>query len=282
MCPSVIRTMQRRLILLWNACTIYKDLQNLHPTQKTTFELWEHMQYCREEDCERKFCRSSCRIVGHFNRCKVSNRRSACELCAPVIKYIAKEYCDSRQLMSSQHCKIQMEMRVKRDALSQKQCCTVIRWDKSVKGGREEDSVTQVTQTNDVKKRPFVLQGCNQCTNKKTYKREKARNIRIPNRIISSGMQSANTSLVDICSTRAACCTIEEEREEIVDASRVLMRLKKRTWCRMFTDHNTTSTSTMLENMLSTSTSRKDFVLDQGQYYSKKIRTESPDDHRSL
>jgi len=290
-CPSTIRTMQKRFILLWNACTKYKDLQTLQPTQKNALELWGHIRYCRDEDCKRKYCSSSCCIVGHFNQCRESNRRSTCKFCAPLVKYIAKESSGNKKLMNRQHDKIQMEMkkqsdqildgnklsikynskripeevrhlkttvtRVKRNVISHKQRCTVIRWDQSVKSGQGEDSVAQVIQRNDMKKRPLLLHGVQRYTNKQTYKKGKTRNIRNPNRIISSGMKSANTSLSDIGNTFVASCIMEEEKKEIVDASMILLELKKRTWGEMFTEDNTTSTSMMVVDSLSTSNYKK-------------------------
>jgi len=56
-------------------------------------------------------------------------------------------------------------------------------------------------------------------------------------RIVSfrQGCSPQRLQSVDIGITIVACCTREEGREEIVDASRVLMRLKKRTWWSLIT-----------------------------------------------
>lgn len=267
--PSTIHAMQRRLILLWNTCKTYKDSQTLNPTQTKTLDLWEHIQDCRDKDCGRKHCWSSCRILDHFHRCKVSNRRSACKLCAPVIQYFTRDSCGNNKVTNRQDSEIQMETKkqfnqisdgnkpsigytlkrvpeeirnsqtavtsAKRNTLSQKQRCIVIRCDKSVEGGHEEDLVPHAIQTIDVKKQPLLLQGVQPYTNKQAYKREKARNIRNPNCIIPSGRRSVNNSLSDTSIKFEVSCITKEDRKDVVAASILLIGMKKRTWGEMVT-----------------------------------------------
>lgn len=239
--PSTVHTMQRRLILLWNTRDRHKNSQTLRPKHKEALELWEHIQDCHDKDCKRKYCWSSCRILDHFHRCRVSNRRSNCKLCAPVIKQIKQNSRGNNGSMNRQDSKIETKRpfdRIsdgnkkpcisyklkRRNALSHVRAhrCTVIRWDESVKCGQGEDSVAHI-----VKKRPLLLQGVQRYTNEQAYKRGKVRNIRTPKRIIPSGGRSGMNSSADTSINFEISYIMKEDRKEIVDASIVLMGMEK-------------------------------------------------------
>jgi len=182
----VLNQMQRRLIILWSACVRYKDLQILQPKQDKDLALWEHILNCRDKDCKRTRCQSSCRIMRHFNRCKLLNQRSTCKLCSPVMRHIIRKSCVDNRLSSKQYDKnpimekkkqmgcIMIYDSSKNQPLTgykpkqitgvtkrircsdlpqkrQKRQCTVIRWSKSVKGGLGADSVLHNINIEDTK-----------------------------------------------------------------------------------------------------------------------------------
>jgi len=88
----VAQQLQRRIILLWNARTKYKNKKTpLTPNEKEALELWEHVNQCSDKGCRTKHCKSSRYALAHYKRCKRSNRSSTCKVCAPVTKYITRE-----------------------------------------------------------------------------------------------------------------------------------------------------------------------------------------------
>jgi len=159
---STMHQMRQRLLHLRNACTIYQhsDINTLSSKQKSILQLWEHVQDCRDKDCERKYCKSSCLILEHYFRCKRLNKNSKCKLCGPVEIHIERccrgvkklknnKKCDdqgnSTSLISHQKKETSGEAQIsqiagrclKAKTLPHKKHCNVVHWDKSVKGGTE-------------------------------------------------------------------------------------------------------------------------------------------------
>jgi len=240
--------MKDRLILLWNAST-YTNLRMLKPEQKKHLALWEHIVNCRDEDCKRTHCQSSCRVIRHFRRSKLLNQRSTCKLWGKIIKQIYRKSCINNHMTSKQYGTIQMERTkqidsisifdsgknhpstsykpkrisklasnsqtmtkyVEQGAMPQKRRCTRIRFSKSVKGGLGADSVVQAIKTKNTKN------------------------------VLNKKMQNDHAMLSEIRSFPTGKYIFEEEqRQEIVDTSIALLNLKKRKWGNITTDTNST------------------------------------------
>merc|ERR1740123_456618 len=147
---SRVRRMRQILLRLRKACTIYQhsDINTLHPKQKNILHVWEHIQNCRDKDCKRKYCKSSCLILEHYYRCMRSRQCSKCKLCAPVDRYCRRvnqltydENCETRKRQNVDQFSINDQFHNALSIESNSKRNRVIWWHANVKGGNEEDSV---------------------------------------------------------------------------------------------------------------------------------------------
>jgi len=241
---SRILHMRQILLGLRNACQIYQysDINNLHPKQKNTLKLWEHIQDCRDKDCKRKYCRSSCLILEHYFRCKRSNKSTKCKLCAPVERYCRRanqltnnekstrkrKHMDQFSINNQSNNALSIgykqkqipeeaeksQIAGKRHKLNTERRRYVIRWDKSVKGGEEEDSLV-----------PALC--CEaQHMNKRISNQEACKTLNI-NDVTTSKKNSSKSSFEDLMEVFVGSSILEEDRRKIVDASITLTSLKK-------------------------------------------------------
>jgi len=253
---STEHKMRQRILILRKACTIYQhsDINTLSPKQKSILQLWEHIQDCRDKDCKRKYCKSSCLILEHYNRCKRLNKSSKCEICTPVESRIER-YSRMNQLTNNQKCatrkrkytntfstndqgnntspirykeeKISEEgqmsqiagKRLKSNTLPNEHQRKEIRWHKSVKGG--------------IEKYPVVPVPCCQVQhrNKQISKREKAYKTRNSNDMIISEKNNLKPSFQDSKEVSVRSFILQEDRKKIIDVAITLMSLKKSDIC---------------------------------------------------
>jgi len=249
---TIINQMQRRLILIWNACTRYKDLQTLQPKQKKYLILCEHIQHCKDTNCKRMLCKSSRRIINHYKHCTLLNHASTCKLCSRVMRYIAQNSCNDNHLTSKQHGKTHVEKmewlgstvicesdknktsssykpkrisevtstvqrtttRVKKNSLPQKQSYTNFRWNKNPNGTIGIDSVIQAMKTKDTKT------AFTQKQRRATVRWDKSvtggiRADSVVHAVKAKGVQKATLLLQQIQTyARTHTCKIGEERDE--------------------------------------------------------------------
>jgi len=159
---STMHQMRQRLLHLRNACTVYQhsDVNTLSSKQKSILQLWEHVQNCRDRDCKRKYCKSSCLLLEHHFCCKRLGKDSKCKLCGPVKIHVERCCRGVDQLKNNNKCDDQDSSTssvshpkketigeaeispiagkcLKTNTFPHKKRCYVVRWDKSVKGGTE-------------------------------------------------------------------------------------------------------------------------------------------------
>jgi len=248
-----INQMQRRLFLLLNASTKNnQDSQPLNQKQKASVELWTHIKNCKQKDCKRRYCLRSRHIIDHFYRCRMLKRCFTCKLCAPVINQILMNRKHDTSQKQTQHPQESRTLQTKTapfrsNDLSDR--CHVS-WHNSVKGGHEEDSLFQTIRKYNGKKRP--LPSSFRHGNKKNYKKITTRNASNPTLTLSKKKM------------------LPSERVNIVCASIVLMRMKKKTRDEMIPKHNTRSISTSISG----EDSGENSFPSPGQNCSKKRRIE--------
>jgi len=245
-----LHQMRQRLLQLLSACRIYQrsHVSTLDKNQRIILELWEHVQECRDKACKRKHCRSSCLILTHYNNCKRSNKISTCVLCAPVERHL-KRYCrglnrvtnqnfavhkmkhidqypikdhgNDRPSIANRKTKISEEAQnsqitstcLKGRTLPCKQYRKVVRWDKSVKGGNEQMIPLRHHKA--------------QYMNKINWKVKMANEMWNLNHTAPSEKTLTRALVSDIKEASADSNILKEDKRNIVDASVILVKLKK-------------------------------------------------------
>ena len=85
---KVVKQQQQRLLLLRHASKCNDGVACKTKFCGPMVALWKHMKKCRDKNCKTAHCLSSRCVLNHYRKCKIENKTSTCEVCAPVMQQI--------------------------------------------------------------------------------------------------------------------------------------------------------------------------------------------------